>query len=91
MAPRCVDAARVLDANAGRCVAVNRTVRLASAILGFLIPLLAVIPASADLVGHGGPVRGIAVSDDGHLALTASFDYSLILWDLDQALQKSQP
>jgi len=32
------------------------------------------------LVGHGGPVRGITVAADGRSALTASFDYSIILW-----------
>ena len=31
---------------------------------------------------HGGPVKGLAVAADGARALTASFDYSLILWDL---------
>ena len=36
----------------------------------------------ADLDAHGGPVKGIAVSKDGAQALTASFDYSIILWDL---------
>ena len=39
-------------------------------------------PASAELSGHGGPVRSIAVSEDGATALTGSFDYSLMLWDL---------
>jgi len=42
-------------------------------------------PASADgflrLEGHGGPVKGVAVSPDGARALTASFDYSVGLWD----------
>ena len=31
--------------------------------------------------GHGGPVMAVAVSDDGGQVLTASFDYSLGLWD----------
>lgn len=34
------------------------------------------------LEGHGGPVKGVAVSPDGERALTASFDYSVGLWDL---------
>jgi len=34
------------------------------------------------LVGHGGPIKSISVSADGKRALTASFDYSIILWDL---------
>ena len=32
------------------------------------------------LAGHGGPVRGIDVSPDGRRVLTASFDYSVGLW-----------
>ena len=36
----------------------------------------------ASLEGHGGPVKGVAVSPDGTRALTASFDYSVGLWDL---------
>ena len=35
---------------------------------------------SGNLVGHGGPVKAIAV--DGSRALTGSFDYSAILWDV---------
>jgi cytochrome c len=34
------------------------------------------------LDGHGGPVMSTAVSGDGALALTASFDNSVGLWDL---------
>ena len=33
------------------------------------------------LEGHGGPVKGVAVSADGRHALTASFDYSVALWE----------
>jgi len=36
----------------------------------------------ARLEGHGGPIKGVAVSPDGARALTASFDYSVGLWDL---------
>lgn len=32
------------------------------------------------LKGHGGPIKGIAVSPEGDSILTASFDYSLGLW-----------
>ena len=34
----------------------------------------------AELVGHGGPVKSIALR--GRAALTASFDYAAVLWDL---------
>ena len=35
------------------------------------------------LEGHGGPVKGVAISPDGKYALTASFDYSVGFWDLE--------
>lgn len=37
------------------------------------------------LVGHGGPIKAISVSPDGLQALTASFDYAVILWTLEGA------
>ena len=54
-----------------------------------LLPALFLLAASAGiaqgaLIGHGGPVKGIAISGDGTRALTAGFDYSVILWDLAQ-------
>lgn len=36
----------------------------------------------ARLEGHGGPVKGVAISPDGGQALTASFDYSVALWNM---------
>ena len=45
---------------------------------------LASVAARAELVGHGGAVKGIAVTPDGHFAVSASFDYSLIVWNLDE-------
>lgn len=38
------------------------------------------------LEGHGGPIKGVAVSADGTRALTASFDYSVGLWLLDEGV-----
>jgi cytochrome c len=43
-----------------------------------------VAPARAELRGHGGPVRALAVSPDGRFALSGSFDQSAILWSLEQ-------
>jgi len=37
---------------------------------------------SANLVGHGGPVKAIIVSHDGTRALTGGFDYAAMLWDI---------
>ena len=34
------------------------------------------------LEGHGGPIKAITISPDGRRALTASFDYAIISWDL---------
>jgi cytochrome c len=58
--------------NAGRSLAVLAAIGWAST------------PAVAQtaLDEHGGPVKGVAVAPDGQRALTASFDYSIILWDL---------
>lgn len=47
-----------------------------------MAPAMAQPIAEAILDEHGGPVKGVAVSADGSRALTASFDYSVILWDL---------
>lgn len=40
------------------------------------------------LRGHGGPVKSIAVAMDGKGALTGSFDYSMIYWQLDESPRK---
>jgi len=40
------------------------------------------LPALAQLRGHGGPVRAVAVSADGSRAITGSFDSTAILWSL---------
>jgi cytochrome c len=42
----------------------------------------AALPAIAQLRGHGGPVRAVAVSGDGSRAITGSFDGTAILWSL---------
>jgi cytochrome c len=44
--------------------------------------LLAPEFASAQLRGHGGPVRALAISPDGTQALSGSFDTSAIRWSL---------
>src|SRR5499427_7109374 len=44
--------------------------------------LLACVPAQAQLRGHGGPVRGVAVAPDGETAISGSFDSSAIRWSL---------
>ncbi len=44
------------------------------------LPLAATANSFFKLEGHGGPIKGIAVSSDGQRILTASFDNSLGLW-----------
>jgi cytochrome c len=44
--------------------------------------LTSVIPVHAQLTGHGGPVRSIAVSADGKTVLSGSFDTAAIRWSL---------
>jgi cytochrome c len=41
-------------------------------------------PAEAQLRGHGGPVRALAISADGATALSGSFDASAIRWSLQR-------
>ena len=37
----------------------------------------------AELRGHGGPVRAIAIAGDGRTAITGSFDAKAIIWSLE--------
>ena len=37
---------------------------------------------------HGGPVKGLAVSKDNKLMASASFDYSVVVWDLNPIKEK---
>ena len=60
----------------------GRRADLLALVLISLLSVLRLGVASAALLGHGGPVKGIAVSKDGRLAVTAGFDYSLIVWSL---------
>lgn len=59
--------------------------KIASRILALALPLLmGVVPQAvqAQLRGHGGPVRALAVSADGKHAVSGSFDTSVIRWSL---------
>lgn len=40
--------------------------------------------AWAQLRGHGGPVRALAIARDGRIAISGGFDQSAILWGIDQ-------
>jgi len=49
-----------------------------------LLLLLCAIPAHAQLRGHGGPVRALAIAPDGKTAVSGSFDTSAIRWSLQR-------
>lgn len=51
-------------------------------VIGALISALGAAPAVAQLRGHGGPVRALAISSDGQTLLSGSFDGSAIRWSL---------
>jgi cytochrome c len=61
----------------------SRSIAAALLFLG----LAAAAPATADLIGHGGMVRAVAISPDGKRVLSASFDYSAALWDFEEQRQ----
>lgn len=46
--------------------------------------LFALCPAHAQLRGHGGPVRALAISPDGARAISGSFDTSAVRWSLSR-------
>jgi cytochrome c len=54
--------------------------------LSIVLPLLALASgaAQAQLRGHGGPVRAVAISPDGKHAVSGSFDTSAIRWSLER-------
>jgi len=52
--------------------------------LGPILLLLSAIPTHAQLRGHGGPVRALAISPDGTQAVSGGFDTSAIRWSLSQ-------
>ncbi len=58
--------------------------RLAFLICAVLPAILAFVmtPALAQLRGHGGPVRALAISADGQTAISGSFDSTAIRWSL---------
>jgi cytochrome c len=47
-----------------------------------LLAVAATAPARAQLRGHGGPVRALAITADGQTAISGSFDETAIRWSL---------
>jgi len=54
------------------------------AVLVLAALLFSSLPAQAQLRGHGGPVRALAISADGTQAVSGSFDTVAIRWSLDR-------
>jgi cytochrome c len=52
--------------------------------LALLIACGLPVAAQAQMRGHGGPVRALAVSPDGRFTMSGGFDQSAILWDIGQ-------
>jgi cytochrome c len=50
--------------------------------VSILVALVLATPAHAQLRGHGGPVRALAILPDGATAISGSFDTSAIRWSL---------
>ena len=59
----------------------SRSTFLILAALLIMLPIGATA-AFAQLRGHGGPVRAIAISSDGRTAISGSFDSTAIRWSL---------
>jgi cytochrome c len=56
----------------------------AATVVGFMACAFYVGLAHAQLRGHGGPVRALAISQDGKIAISGSFDTSAIRWSLER-------
>jgi cytochrome c len=52
------------------------------AIAACIVLLLSLAGVQAQLRGHGGPVRALAISPDGATAISGSFDETAIVWSL---------
>jgi cytochrome c len=66
-----------------RMLCARRQTRAAIRICAVLVlSSLAMTPALAQLRGHGGPVRALAISADGQTAISGSFDSTAIRWSL---------
>ncbi len=66
-----------------------RAWKAALAVLALTVTTPAGPLRAQELRGHGGPVRAVAVSADGALAVTGSFDQTAILWRLSSGAAES--
>lgn len=61
----------------------DRAPSLRALALCFLVTVSSGSPAVAQLRGHGGPVRALAVAPGGAVAISGGFDQAAILWAID--------
>src|SRR4051812_28679449 len=54
------------------------------ALLALCFALALATYGAAQLRGHGGPVRALAIAPDGKTAISGSFDTSAIRWSLER-------
>jgi cytochrome c len=80
--------AAVLDSRSSLRSVGNDNVRYGFMAIVVLLIALLPLPAHADMRGHGGPVKAIAISPDGKTAVTGSFDTTVIVWDLETETAK---
>ncbi|MGI9506534.1 MAG: c-type cytochrome [Geminicoccaceae bacterium] len=73
-----------------KTVRTSKTIALIVVVLGLALMTSGQRPAWAAFEAHGGAVKSVAISTDGRLALTASFDYSIILWDLTEETVRAE-
>ena len=61
------------------------------ATISILALVCAAVPAQAfdRYTAHGGPVRDLTISPDGSMLVSASFDYSAVVWTAPQITEKS--
>ena len=75
------------------CYFICKTASLSWGWLFLCLSLIGFVPISASAfdryTAHGGPVRDLALSPDGKHFVTASFDYSAVLWSADEIAEKS--
>ena len=64
----------------------HKNPRMCLVVIRLLLCVLALAgtPAQAQLIGHGGPIRALAVSADSTTVLSGGFDASAIRWSLDR-------
>jgi cytochrome c len=53
-------------------------------LFAIVVVVLAGTPVLAQLRGHGGPVRALAISTDGRSAISGGFDSAAIRWSLER-------